>query len=96
MHYRQLHLIDLRGVGLLDFDSGVYGVKWLDADLVFVLEDERRYSSVHQEVDVERALIDLVEVESFLEDWESPFVLGVERVDYVKQKLWLAFKLTKE
>jgi len=63
-----LHLIDLRGAGLQDLNSTVFRIKWLDADLVFVLEDEGRLASLNQEVDVERALMDLVEIESTLED----------------------------
>ena len=63
-----LHLIDLRGVSLLDLNSGVFRVEWLDADLVFVLEDEELRIIIHQEVDVERALMELVEVDSFLKD----------------------------
>jgi hypothetical protein len=59
-----LHLIELRRAGLQDNNSSVFRFKWLDADLVFVLEDEE----VHPEVDVERALMDLVGVESALED----------------------------
>ena len=63
-----LHLVDLCGVSFFDLDGSVTRGKWLDADLVFVLEDKGRLCSVHQEVDVERAPMELVRVKSFLED----------------------------